>query len=130
LQSFVLERKPTRIKIDTMQAAYNCQSVSSATSTAESREVYVIGNRQFVNANMAYHAADTFTHITGNWQQRSAAGPATEAVKIVTPNPLYLNDLNQSGWEIYHEDETHEERNSPTHKSVQPSVVAGNHTSI
>ena len=24
-----------------------------------SREIYVIGNRQFVNANLAYHAADT-----------------------------------------------------------------------
>lgn len=76
---------------------------------AESREVYVIGNRQFVNANMAYHAADTFT---GQWQQRSAAGPATEAVNLVTPKPINFNDINHSGWMIYHEG-TQEHRTPP-----------------
>jgi hypothetical protein len=76
---------------------------------------------------MAYHAADTFT---GHWQQRSVAGPPTEAVKIVTPNTLYLDNLIQSGWEIYHEDETHEKNKSPATSHILPSVVAGNRTSI
>ena len=89
----------------------------------------MIGNRQFVNANMAYHAADTFT---GQWQQRSNAGPATEAIKLITPNPLFLNDLNQTGWEIYHEGGETDGDFHPTnlHNSIQPSVVSGNHTSI
>ncbi len=98
-----------------MQAAYYCQSVSSTSFTTESREVYVIGNRQFVNANMAYHAADT---IKGYWQQRSA-GPATEAVRLVTPNSIYLNASN---WLIYHGDEKRS-FSSRTHNLTLPSIA-------
>lgn len=56
---------------DANQAAFYCQTISTAGQAAQSREVYVIGNRQFVNANMAYHAADTV----------SAYGPRTASVE-------------------------------------------------
>lgn len=77
------------------QAAYYCQTVSTSGSPLESREVYVIGNRQFVNANMAYHAADTFRVQ----RPRSAGEPLKEAVQVVTP---ISNHMNQSDWLIYH----------------------------
>ena len=100
---------------ESIQAAYYCQSVSSTSLTAESREVYVIGNRQFVNANMAYHAADTFK---GHWQQRSA-GPATEAVRIVTPNPIHPN---ATSWLIYHGDEKRGSSPLRSHNLTLPSI--------
>ena len=40
------------------QAAYFCQ-LSDGSSGLDSREMYIVGNRQFVNANLVYHAADT-----------------------------------------------------------------------
>lgn len=96
-----------------IQAAYNCQTVSSSSLTAESREVYVIGNRQFVNANMAYHAADTFK---GNWQR---SGPATEAVQLDKP---HYNYLNESGMLIYHDHEKRDKKLTD-HNFTLPSVA-------
>ena len=82
-----------------IQAAYYCQTVSPiGSSNSESREVYVIGNRQFVNANMAYHAADTFRGI--NQPRSTGAEPVREAVLVVTPVPYTF--MNHSDWLIYH----------------------------
>lgn len=56
-----------------------------------------MGNRQFVNANMAYYAADTFQHNA----VRSGDLHLTEAVQMVTPDPQLLNDTSRV---IYHEE--------------------------
>jgi len=43
------------------QAAYYCQFVpGGGVPSRQSKDVYLLGNRQYINANMAYHAADTF----------------------------------------------------------------------
>lgn len=42
------------------QAAYYCQfTPGGGTPLRQSKDIYVLGNRQYINANMAYHAADT-----------------------------------------------------------------------
>ena len=83
----------------------------------ESREVYVIGNKQFVNANMAYQAADIFptyrrlhpgeglvkeaveSKITSSTETPQSSTLPTADIKLVTPIP-YLYNISQ--WLIYH----------------------------
>lgn len=69
-----------------------------------------MGNRQFVNANMAYYAADIFPHNSG----RSGDARLAEAIQMVTPDPQFINDTSRV---IYHE---HEKRKWPP---VGPNIT-------
>lgn len=47
------------------QAAFYCQYIpEGGTQIRQSKDVYLLGNRQYINANMAYNAADTFQSPT------------------------------------------------------------------
>merc|ERR1712071_322468 len=47
---------------NSQQAAYYCQYAAGSPRSPfkQSRDVFLLGNRRFINANMAYLAADTF----------------------------------------------------------------------
>lgn len=93
-----------------LQAAFYCQQAFKNGQVFQSRNVYVYGNRNFVNANMAYHAAETFPTYPAS---RSGVYPVVEAIQlVVTPNPHRFNNSDLR---------YHDQRINVTHKFIVAS---------